>query len=116
MCIRDRTWLSDTYDRYLEFTGFWNLRIDDPGHRHLFDSPIYDRGGMTVQALRHRIGETAFWQLLRTWLDQRRYGNGSIADFEALAESVSGQDLDAFFDAWLHQKSAPARTVANGLL
>ena len=111
-----QTWLSDTYDRYLEFAGFWNLRIDDPGHRHLFDSPIYDRGGMTVQALRHRIGETAFWQLLRTWLDQRRYGNGSIADFEALAESVSGQDLDAFFDAWLHQKSAPARTVANGLL
>jgi aminopeptidase N len=110
-----QTWLTETYDRYLPFDGFWNLRIDDPGRRHLFDVPIYDRGAMAVQALRHRIGDVAFWQLLRTWVDQRRYGNGSIPAFQALAESVSGQDLDGFFDAWLHQKSAPARTAENGL-
>ena len=36
----------------------------------------------------------------------RRYGNGSVADFQALAESVSGQDLDGFFDAWLHARIA----------
>jgi len=111
-----QTWLTETYDRYLPFDAFWNLRIDDPGHRHLFDTPIYDRGAMAVQALRHRIGEAAFWQLLRTWVDQRRYGNGSVPAFQALAESVSGQDLDGFFDAWLRAKNAPAKTADNGLV
>jgi aminopeptidase N len=111
-----QTWLTETYDNDQNFPTFWKLRIDDPGHRHLFDSPIYERGAMTVQALRHRIGEAAFWQLLRTWVDQRRYGNGSIPEFEALATSISGQDLTSFFDAWLHQRTPPAKTAANGLL
>jgi len=111
-----QSWLTETYDRYLPFPEFWRLRIDDPGHRHLFDTPIYDRGAMTVQALRHRIGDAAFWQVLRTWVDQRRYGHGSIPEFEALATSVSGQDLTSFFDAWLHQRTPPAKTAANGLV
>ncbi len=111
-----QVWLNETYNRYLPFEGFWKLRIDDPGPGHLFDTPVYDRGGMAVQALRHRIGETAFWQLLRTWVEQRRHGNGSIADFRALATSVSGQDLTGFFDAWLHARTPPARTAENGLL
>ena len=56
------------------------------------------------------------WTLLRTWVAQRRHGNGSVADFEALATSVSGQDLTSFFDAWLHAKAVPAKTVENGLV
>ena len=76
---------------------------------------MYLRGSMAVQALRHRIGDTAFWTLLRTWVSQRAYGNGSVADFEALAASVSGQDLTAFFDAWLHAQVVPAKTAENGL-
>jgi aminopeptidase N len=111
-----QTWLTETYDRYLPQTEFWKLRLDDPGRGHLFDTPVYDRGAMAVQALRHRIGDPAFWSLLRSWVDQRRYGNGTIAELEALATSTSGQDLTSFFDAWLHQKTVPARTAANGLV
>ena len=77
---------------------------------------MYARGAMAVQALRHRIGDPAFWTLLRTWVSERRYGNGSVADFEALAGSVSGQDLTSFFAAWLHAPVRPARTADNGLL
>jgi hypothetical protein len=28
---------------------------------------------------------------------------------------VSGQDLDGFFQAWLHERTRPARTAENGL-
>jgi aminopeptidase N len=111
-----QTWLTDTYDRYLPNAEFWQLRIDDPGRRRLFDTAIYDRGAMAVQALRQRIGDTAFWQLLRTWVAQRRYGNGAVPEFEALAASVSGQDLTGFFDAWLRGMKPPARTATNGLV
>jgi aminopeptidase N len=70
---------------------------------------------MAVQALRHRIGDVAFWTLLRTWVAQRAHGNGSVADFEALAASISGQDLTTFFDAWLSARVVPAKTASNGL-
>jgi aminopeptidase N len=108
-------WLSSKYDEAGDAPRFWRLRIDDPGARHIFDGPVYVRGAMAVQALRNRIGEDDFWALLRQWTGARRFGNGSVRDFRALAESVSGEDLDGFFDAWLHARHRPADTVANGL-
>ena len=109
-------WLVDSYDAYDGEAGFWKLSIDDPGPTRLFDGAVYFRGSMAVQALRHRIGETAFWTLLQTWVSQRAYGNGSVADFEALAASISGQDLTSFFTAWLSTRSVPAKTADNGLV
>ena len=53
--------------------------------------------------------------LLRRWVADREGGNGSTAQFEALAEEVSGEDLDGFFAAWLHSATKPADTAANGL-
>jgi aminopeptidase N len=95
--------------------AFWKLVVARPGPKRLFNAPVYDRGAMTLQALRHRIGTATFLQLLRTWTDQHAYANGSIDQFEALAADVSGQDLTAFFDAWLHTGARPARTAPNGL-
>ncbi len=111
-----QAWLVDSYDSFSSEAGFWKLSIDDPGPKRLFDGAVYTRGSMAVQALRHRIGDAAFWTLLRTWVSQRAYGNGSVADFEALAASISGQDLTAFFDAWLSARVVPAKTAENGLL
>ena len=105
-------WLACRYEN--ESGSFWNLAIGDPGPDAIFDRPVYDRGAMLLQALRNRIGETDFWTLLRTWLDEHSGGNGSTADFRALADEVSGEDLSALFDAWL-SSGKPADTTANGL-
>jgi aminopeptidase N len=109
-------WLLQTYDSVPDSSSLWELSVDDPGPARLFDGAVYARGQMALQALRHRIGETAFWTLLRTWVAQRAYRNGSVQEFEALAAATSGQDLTAFFDAWLHAQVKPARTAANGLV
>jgi aminopeptidase N len=111
-----QNWLTESYAGTANDEEFWRLSIDDPRPQHLFDGAVYARGSMAVQALRHRLGDTAFWTLLRTWVEQRRYGNGSVADFTALAAAVSGQDLTAFFDAWLRAPKPPAKTVDNGLV
>jgi aminopeptidase N len=108
-------WLDNRYRVYGADDDLWNLSIGDPGPRRLFDEAVYQRGAMTFQALRQRIGDPAFWQLVRSWLDEFRYGNGSTPAFHALAEEVSGQDLDGFFRAWLFERSRPAETAENGL-
>ena len=43
-----------------------------------------------------------------------KYHAVATAAFERYAERVSGQDLDAFFQAWLHEPGKPAATVENG--
>jgi aminopeptidase N len=78
-----------------------------PNPTVLFTTAVYERGAMTIQALRVKIGELAFWQLVRDWAADNRYGNVNTADFIAAAERASGMDLDAFFDVWLFQPGKP---------
>ena len=40
---------------------------------------------------------------LREWATTNAYRNVTIADFIALAEARSGQELSALFDTWLLQ-------------
>lgn len=63
---------------------------------------------MTLQALRERIGDTAFFKLLPAWTSAHRYGNADTAQFIALAEKISGQQLDDLFTTWLKTDSKPA--------
>jgi aminopeptidase N len=87
---------------------FWNPPPARPGKaENIFHASIYLRGGMTLQALRQRIGNEAFMSLIRRWIDDHHFGNASTADFIALAEEMAGQDLDHFFNVWLFQRGKP---------
>jgi len=78
-----------------------------PGPAVMFTSPPYDRGAMTLQALRVKIGDDAFFRLLRSWYSKYKYDNATTADFIALAERTSRRQLDAFFRVWLFTPGKP---------
>jgi aminopeptidase N len=79
----------------------------DPGPEELFANTVYIRGGMTLQALREEVGDDAFFQILRDWVDGHRYRTGSTEDFIALSEQISGADLDDLFQRWLYEEGLP---------
>ena len=97
-----------SYDRRPASSAFWNQSIADPQRDTMFSSAVYNRGGMTLAALRLKIGDTKFFRLLQTWTAQHKYGNANTQQVIDLAEQVSGQDLGNFFDVWLYQKTKPA--------
>jgi aminopeptidase N len=80
---------------------------DDPGPDNLFAPTVYVRGALTLHALRHKIGDDAFFELLGTWVERFGGGSASTADFEALAEEIAGVDLTALFDTWLRSEGLP---------
>jgi aminopeptidase N len=87
---------------------FWDTPpLGLPGPEQLFSGVVYIRGGMTLQALRAKIGDVLFFELLKRWATQNRYGNVTTSQFIALAEQISGQDLAHFFDVWLRQPGKP---------
>jgi hypothetical protein len=89
-------------------TDLWSPPTANPGEAaNLFGSPVYDRGAMTLQALREKIGDTAFFRIMRDWIAQHDYGNGTTAQFIKLAEHDSGRNLKQFFDVWLYQPTKP---------
>ncbi len=81
----------------------------DPGAsgEQMFSYSVYLRGGLTLHALRAEVGDDTIIAILRAWAEQHAYGNGSTAEFIALAEEISGVDLGTLFDAWLYQPELP---------
>ncbi|MEU6078623.1 M1 family metallopeptidase [Micromonospora sp. NPDC047074] len=87
----------------------WRTPPGDPGAEKLFSESVYQRGAMTVHALRVAVGDKAFFEILKTWATQKRDANATTAEFVALTERVSGKQLDELFEAWLHGTRRPAR-------
>jgi aminopeptidase N len=86
---------------------FWQTLPGDPSAETLFAEATYDRGAAALHALRGKIGDPAFSATLRAWATQHAGGDVSTADLVALAEQVSGQQLDAFFQTWIYTPGKP---------
>jgi aminopeptidase N len=100
----------DLTERYEYLAGMSGSRIDpigDPGPDHLFDPEVYDRGALTMHALRLKVGDTAFFRILKEYFQKFKNRNASTADFIDLAEEISGQELDEFFNIWLYETALP---------
>jgi aminopeptidase N len=84
-----------------------DLVLADPGPDTMFDDRVYKRGACVLHALRLRLGDTRFFDLLRSWCSDNRFGTVDTTGFEALASRFSDESLDAFFDAWLRDTRLP---------
>jgi aminopeptidase N len=79
----------------------------------LFNGGVYQRGGLALHALRLEIGDEAFFEFVRTYVDRFQYGNVTTGEFMALAEEISGQELDDLFNAWLYDPVVPDMPAMN---
>jgi aminopeptidase N len=97
------------YRIYGANAGFWDMPPGNPKTvAKLFSTPVYDRGAMTLQALRERVGDKAFFTILRRWVAQNAHGTVSTEKFVRLAERVSGKQLDRLFRVWLYVPEKPS--------
>jgi aminopeptidase N len=96
-----------TYSRHPPDDPFWQVKPGDPGPDTLFHPAVYDRGAMALHQLRRAVSDSTFFEILRQWVAAYQYGNGTIEQFEALAEQVSGKDLHALFTTWLFTPGRP---------
>ncbi|WP_033442515.1 M1 family metallopeptidase [Saccharothrix sp. NRRL B-16314] len=100
--------LDDRYRAQVERArdSFWGRKLYDMGRGNEFKG-VYDKGQLALHALRHRIGDDVFDRAVKEWTTANRGGNASWPEFEAHVERASGQDLDAFFDAWFRGDDIP---------
>jgi len=81
----------------------------DPDARNLFGFESYDGGAVVLHALRLTMGDEDFFALLSSWVATNTHTSQSTAAFIALAEQVSGIELEEFFDSWLFATDLPDR-------
>ena len=81
--------------------------ILDPGPADTFGEAVYERGALTMHALRRTVGDDTFFPILQTWTTEHRHATATTAEFIALAERLSGRSLTAFFHDWLSARRVP---------
>jgi hypothetical protein len=63
---------------------------------------IYSKGAYVAFMLQQQLGEEAFDNAARQFLDQFRYRSATAADVQTVFASASQQDLAPFFAAWVN--------------
>ncbi len=80
----------------------------------IFSNTVYHKGAWVLHSLRRVIGDSTFFRLLRRYVADPRYrfGNATTDDFKNLAENISGQELDWFFEQWVYREGRPSLRYA----
>ena len=73
----------------------------------IYSSGVYARGALAMHALRIKVGDTTFFNILQTYFKHYKNSHANSTDFEAIATEVSKENLDDFFKAWLEDKLIP---------
>ena len=63
-----------------------------------YGSNVYAKAALTLLTLERYIGEDVMAKVMRTYFDRWKFKHPKSEDFFAVAEEVSGQNLDWFFD------------------
>ncbi|MEO6148594.1 MAG: M1 family metallopeptidase [Mucilaginibacter sp.] len=78
----------------------------------LLNDNSYEKASWVLHMLRHQLGDTTFWQGIRAYYAQYKNSNANTADFMAVMEKTSGQNLQQFFKQWLYTPGHPVLKVA----
>lgn len=73
----------------------------------------YDKGGMVVNMLRWKLGDTAFFQAMKNYLADTNlaYKYAVTSDLKSHMEAVYGSSLTEFFNDWIYNQGYPTYTI-----
>jgi hypothetical protein len=67
-----------------------------------YSAMTYDKASVVFRMLRELLGDDVFRRVMRAYYERYKLQHVDEADFVAVAEQVSGRELDWFFQQWLH--------------
>jgi hypothetical protein len=73
--------------------------LDDYG---MYDAIIYNKGSKILDMLNYVMGDSLFSEFIRFYFSEYKFKHPSIQNVKEVAEQVSGQKLDWFFEQWLY--------------
>jgi len=68
----------------------------------LWSYTTYEKGASVLHMLRHVIGDDDFFAALAEYFDHHAYHTATTNDLRDHVENITGEDIDWFFDTWVH--------------
>ncbi len=83
------------------------IRFNYENKEEMFDANSYNKGGRILHMLRSYIGDDAFFESLKKYLNDNAYQAAEIHELRLAFEEVTGEDLNWFFNQWFLDKGHP---------
>lgn len=80
-------------------------------HNITYGSTVYDKGAMIVHTLRHYMGDSLFFSTVQQYTDSFKFDNITCAEMRDYFTTISGINLNDFFDAWVFREGFPHFSV-----
>ena len=87
------------------------IRFDYMDKEDMFDSHSYAKGGRILHMLRYYLGDDAFYNGLKKYLNDNAYNSVEIHQLRIAMEAVSGEDLNWFFNQWFLASGHPILAI-----
>jgi len=89
------------------------IRFQYDDKEDMFDNHSYAKGGLVLHMLNTIVGEEAFFASLNHYLTTHQYSDVEIHDLRLSFETVTGQDLNWFFNQWFLDDGHPVLKVED---
>jgi len=89
------------------------IRFNYEFREDMFDRHSYQKGGTVLHMLRKYVGDEAFFESLKTYLNDNRFQAVEIHNLRLAFEKVTGEDLNWFFNQWFLGKGHPSVEAAT---
>jgi aminopeptidase N len=77
----------------------------------MFSSITYQKGARVLHLLRNEMGDIAFFESLKNYLQRYSFQNADIEDLKKEFERTTGRDYTAFFKQWFYQGGHPKLNI-----
>jgi hypothetical protein len=104
-----QAYMNSQFDRAKLASGMVGVP-DTSNVRSLFSSTlVYSKGASVLHMLRHALGDSVFFRSLSFYANNPilKYSTATTHDFQSVCESVSGKDLNYFFQEWIYGEGYP---------
>jgi aminopeptidase N len=78
----------------------------------MFNYLAYPKGAWVLNMLRQQLGPDMYRKCITTYLRKHQYGSVTSDDLRSVIESVSGRNMDRFFEQWVNGIGAPSLDAA----
>jgi aminopeptidase N len=102
-------YLREARERYIRPIVF--DRYEGPAD--VFDSHAYPKGALVLHMLRFVLGDDAFFRTLSAFLQENAFQVADTHDFMKTVKTVTGLNLDWFFEQWLYKPGHPVFKVTS---
>jgi aminopeptidase N len=94
----------EAYINFMKKEDYGNFQgtVYDP-EGFIFSPTVYNKGSWCLHMLRGVVGDSVFFNIIRTYYERFKYKTADTYDFKRVCEEISGTDLTYFFNQWIFE-------------